>query len=425
MIITKAFLHRTVVFIFLIGTVLIDLINGYYNFENPIGSIFRAFVIAFTFIYFISYNKANLYRLYVLIMLLLAVICNVSAVTYGNIYSPSMEASWFFKILYLPLLAFYLKYTIDKGYITFETLINWVVINVVLRAACIVFSTITGIGYATYGTDETDYGFGTTFYFNNQNDNSLAMLVGYCLCMYQQFSKKETARLWKVIIVLLGLALIGTRAGLLGGIGITFIATAHMVIFGKNSDFMNFGRKLAYSGVIISAILISSIFVYNIIKDKPFMADKYADLLTEQPRSEQDIAAEKFFESRDFIPQFFGSGVMQYRVKLYGNLASDKDEGENGGKQAEKDFVDLLGAYGYVQDCWIFLFPFLCLFILFKDFLDKPSSYLRFTLFIATAIFITHSLAAGHGIKNPTPTTILAVVYVYVLNRKQIKNEYT
>jgi hypothetical protein len=155
------------------------------------------------------------------------------------------------------------------------------------------------------------------------------------------------------------------------------------------------------------------------------MADKYADLLTEQPRSEQDIAAEKFFESRDFIPQFFGSGVMQYRVKLYGNLASDKDEGENGGKQAEKDFVDLLGAYGYVQDCWIFLFPFLCLFILFKDFLDKPSSYLRFTLFIATAIFITHSLAAGHGIKNPTPTTILAVVYVYVLNRKQIKNEYT
>ena len=420
---SKKSLHRIVLFILLIGTVFVDLVNGYYYFTNPIGVIFRTAVALYAAIFFVGYNKSPQYKLYVLIAIFLAGCCNISGATGGNNYSLMSEISQFVKILYPLLLAFYFKYTLDKDYITFETLVKWGVINVLIRSAFILFSTITGIGHTTYGDEDTTYGFGTTSFFNAQNDNSLALLMGYCFCMYRQFSKKETSSIWKVLLLLSGLALIGTRAGLLGGILITFIATTQMVIFGRNSNFMNSGRKIVYSFLILSAIISSSIFVYNEIKDKPFMMDKYIDLFINPPRSSQEIAANEFIQNRSPVAQYLGSGVMEYRLKLYGNLGNANANADSSeGKQSEKDFVDLLGAYGYLLASWIFLFPFACLIILFNNFIKQPSNYLKFALFIAITIFLGHSLIAGHGIKNPTPGTILAIIYVYVLNIKQLKD---
>jgi hypothetical protein len=169
-------------------------------------------------------------------------------------------------------------------------------------------------------------------------------------------------------------------------------------------------------------LVVASAFVYNQIKDKPFMMQKYVDLFINPPRSSQQIAAEKFIGNRNAASQFFGSGVLEYRIKLFGNLNNKEESATEEGKSAEKDFIDLLGTYGYVLSCWIFLFPIVCMIILFFNLIREPGNYLVFSLFLAISIFIVHSIVAGHGIKNPTPGTILAIMYVYVLNRKQLRN---
>ncbi len=412
------FLHRFVIYIVLVGSVFIDLLNGYLNyyksFSFPIGVLFRVVVTLYLIVYILLYRKSNILRFYLIITIVIWFMLQLVWLNFSG-YSIGREVSQFIKIIYPQLLAIYLLYAIDRKYVDVRTFLKWGTINVLVAGSFIIFSFLTGIGLSTYGNGETTYGFGTTSFFKAQNDISLTMLMGFSFCIYFLFTGKKLVGFTKALIVLLGLILIGTRAGMIGGFLIAILFVTHMLVFGQaRSSFAILKKFGTFIGVIIGLILVSY-FVYLKIKDKPYMVNRYIEVITNPPRAKLEEAADEYIDHRSDLAYVLGPGVGEYRTKLYGNLESKKESMDaDEGKDAEKDITDMLGAYGLVLGFWILAFPIICCFMVVRNFVLRPYNYLNFAMALCILIFEGHSIIAGHGIKNPAVGTLLALVYVFV-----------
>ena len=131
-----------------------------------------------------------------------------------------MEVSLFAKIIYPLFIVCYFNYVIEKNYIDFKTILKFAVTNGFIAGLFIIFSFVTGIGFNTYAVAATNksYGFGNSSFFKAQNDISLELLMSLCFAMYFFFKTKKFLDIIKASVIGLGALLIGTRAGLLGGL---------------------------------------------------------------------------------------------------------------------------------------------------------------------------------------------------------------
>jgi len=427
--ISKTNFHRIAVFVIIVGSVFIDLLNGYFiNNYNPlpIGIAFRLLITLFAFAYLIKYPKFYNYKIYLTIIFFLWICCNTYWIISGQDINPSIEISEFSKILYPLFIAFYLKYVLDRGYVIFETLLKWSVLNGLVSGLCILFSSLTGVGFNTYGYAKTgaSFSFGTTSFFNAQNDLSLAMLLSFCCSLYFLFVNKRFSDLLKTSFIFIGLTLIGTRAGLIGGLAAIFFFVVYMIFFGDKNSSQNFFHKIITVLMIIVVAVLSGLFVYREIEKNPYLLRKYAATAIASPRAVLGNAADLYIEKKESrpLPFLFGLGNKTYTaaLPLTLNISNNQDTDEEG-KYAEKDLTDLIGGYGRLFAYVIFALPVFAFIRILRDFLLTPKSYLKFSLLISISVFIFHSILVGHGIKNPEVGTLLAIVYVYVFNLKKIK----
>ena len=77
--ISKARLHTIIVYIIIVGSVFVDLLNGYLNYYKsiplPVGVAFRTVLTAFTFYYVIKLRHILIYQLYIALVFILWVFC--------------------------------------------------------------------------------------------------------------------------------------------------------------------------------------------------------------------------------------------------------------------------------------------------------------------------------------------------------------
>ncbi len=417
--ISRKTFHRNMVIVILIGSVFVDLLNGFLNdyksISFPVGVIFRTFITFYLIPYLIRYSKSKIFKLYIFITILWWFLIQFFWLN-NNGYSLGREITQFSKIIYPSLLCIYFLVCISKQYIVFNDLIRWGTINVLVASLFILFSAYSGIGLSTYGNGSTSYGFGTTSFFKAQNDTSLSVLMGFCLSLYIFFGQNQKYSFIKSTLILFGLIFIGTRAGIMGGFLAVVLFVFQMLFFAAVKNMNGLIKKFGYFLLVLIGLITASYITYIKIKDKPYMVNRYIEILTNPPRAQLEDAAYQYIDKRGIASDLFGAGVGEYRTKLFGNLenkkaAVDADEG----KDAEKDYVDLIGAYGYLFGNWVFLLPLISAFIAFRKYVKRPSNYLHFAMLIALLIFIGHSIIAGHGIKNPAVGTLLSILYVYVL----------
>jgi len=418
--ISKVKLHKSIVFTIIVLSVFIDLLNGYLNyyksFPLPIGVVFRTIITLFGFFYLLVNPKLFIYKTYVGGVFLLWVFCNAFWTLNSQDIDLALELSLFAKILYPLIIIFYIKYVIDKGYVPFERVLKWMVLNGLICGLSILFSYITGIGFSTYGYGETgsSYGFGTTSFFKAQNDLTLSVLLSFCISLYFLFLTKKFLNLLKACFILIGLILIGTRAGLLGGFALIFFFIIHMLFLAKGYGPKKLLLKFTMFTLILAFATFSGIFAYNKIRENPYMIKKYAISALQSPREVLSDAANSYIDKTEKNTGYFlfGLGNKTYTsaLPLASGVHKSNDENE---KTAEKDFTDLIGGYGIIFALFVFALPLIVFIKLFKNWLSDTKDALKFSLFIAIALFLFHSIFAGHGIKNPQVGTLLSIVYIY------------
>lgn len=427
--ISKARIHVLIVFIIIVGSVFIDLLNGYFNYyvsiSLPIGVAFRTVVTLFALIYVIKQRHIFIFQLYIGLVFLLWICCNVYWITSARHIDPSMEVSLFAKVIYPLLLVCYFNYVIEKNYISLETVLKYTVLNGVISGVFIIFSFFTGIGFNTYAVGETgkSYGFGNSSFFKAQNDLSLAMLLTLCFAMYFLFKRRKLLDFIKAFIVIAGLLLIGTRAGLLGALLVVFVYAVYNTFFKKENTRFGILKKLAVFFLVLTVSIAAAFFVIQKIAENPFMLSKYSIEGLQGTRATLTEAADIYMNKNEqsFLPFLFGAGNLTYTTSLFSNLTNSKGN-DLSEKTAERDWIDLRGGYGTAFAISIFLFPVLTLIISLRYFVGNIRDLLRFSMLMAITLFLFHSLFAGHGMKNPDPGTLLAIVYLYTLNSKLIVN---
>lgn len=429
--ISKAGIHVLIVFIILVGSVFVDLLNGYFNYYQsislPLGVAFRTIVTLFSILYVIKLRHVFIYQLYIGLVFGLWICCNLYWIITARHIDPSMEVSLFAKIIYPLFLVCYFSYVIEKNYVSLETILKFTVLNGVISGIFIIFSFFTGLGFNTYAVGETgkSYGFGNSSFFKAQNDVSLAMLISLCFAMYFLFKRRRSGDFIKAFLIAAGLLLIGTRAGLLGALLIVFVYTIYNTFFTSGNTRYGILKKLMIFCMVITVSIFAAIYVIQKIAENPFMLNKYSIEALQGTRATLTEAADTYINKnqQDYLPFLFGSGNLTYTTSLFSNLTNSKGN-EADEKTAERDWIDLRGGYGTVFAVSIFLLPVLTFFMSLKYFIGNMRELLRFSMLLAITLFLFHSLFAGHGMKNPDPGTLLAVIYLYAINNKFFINRY-
>jgi hypothetical protein len=421
-------LHTIIVYIIIVGSVFVDLLNGYFNYYKniplPIGVAFRTVLTAFTFIYVVKLRSLLTYRLYVALIFVLWILCLIYWIVSARFIDLGMEISLFAKVIYPLFVVCYFYYVISKGYLNFETILKFAVTNGFVAGLFIIFSFITGIGFNTYAVAETNksYGFGNSSFFKAQNDISLELLMSLCFAMYFFLKEKRFSNIIRALIIGLGTLLIGTRAGLLGGLLIVFVSVMYSAFFSKIISWFEILKRVLLFFLVIIISSVAAVLVIQKIAESKFMLNKYSLEGLQSTRASLTNAAGTYIQEtqeRNFLPFIFGEGNLIYTSSLYTNLGTGKGN-EQAEKTAERDWIDLRGGYGILFAFTVFLFPAITFLVAIKYFFKNSRELLRFSMMLAIVLFLFHSIFVGHGLKNPAPGTLLAIIYLYVLLKGNI-----
>ena len=396
----------------LVFPVLIDLTNGFILLQLKkdfsVGVLFRGGM-TFALLFAVFLIKQRAYQLYLFSLVALWSAFNVIWLTLGSEYSPVNEGMQLFRIFYQFVIVAYFIFLAERFQMPLQQMMKYLVWFAFIAGLSLIFSFITGVGVTTYG----DYGYGMASFFKAQNDIGLAILICFPMAMYRLFQRFNLIRLVQVIVIILSLFILSTRAGILGSVGTVVLFMFSLLFYGRR----NVGMSGLTKGIVFSFFFVGfciGLYLYiDFIRDYPYLIQKYLDLMEGDARGNLTAIAENRLDRRWLVLNIFGEGDLSFhrhieylRYNTWGKLPH--------GREVEHDVFDFIGSYGWILGGLFLAFPAFCLVRMSWLFFLKRS-LLNLTFLCAIALFLIHSFTAGHAIGSPTVASCIALVYFYIL----------
>lgn len=415
MIITRRNILYSILFLLISFPVFVDLINGYFislGYTSPIGIIYRGLFSCILFIITLKYGEKKI-NLFVYLLVGFWIVLNFYWVFFNRDF-PNIffEISELVKLLYVYLILSFIIYFIREKGVLHENLRLFIIIFSSVASISIIISFFTGFGIQTYG----EYTFAVKSYFKAQNDIGLAILLSLPFLCYRCFSSFRLLDFFLMFLNLIGLILLGTRAGIIGGLITIAIFLFYSLFTIQKKISITSIKRFFIKLLFFSSIVYGCFQIYSLYTKYSYMINKYEKILSESPRSLVEDIAENHFSNRGAGKNMFGEGAFVFRKNIEKGYRGNKKTGSFG-KPVEQDLYDLFGAYGFIFTLLMFIFPVL---LLFKQCVNCfiELNLLDIAYFLAIILFLTHSILAGHALGSPTVSTQIAITFAYIYNRK-------
>lgn len=420
----KHLIFYSSLFLILVLPILVDLANGmvYYVLrkEFSIGVMYRGAmtVILFPFLFYIK-NRALQFYLFTIIFFF--IICNVVWAYYASDYMFSTEIRTYSRFFLQFVGLGYLIFLVERFEIELELMMKMTVLYGIIGGCALLFSFFTGIGVATYGSEDLSYG--VVSFFKSQNDIGLTILLTLPMAMY--FFLKEFTFKWflAIFIIVYSLFILSTRAGVMGSVGVLFVFIVIMNFYNKQQVGVPMVLKMFLIFLFLLSIVVGIPLYIQFLTQNPFMIHKYAIMIEDEGvRVDLITVARQVMSERNLILDLFGEGDYGFHTQmariLYGiGLIPE------GGRRTEQDIFDFIGSYGYILGITILLFPVFCFFKILKAFFINRR-LIDFAFTIVMLLFIFHSFTAGHALGSPTVAATMVLPYLYILEYRRFNPIY-
>lgn len=267
---------------------------------------------------------------------------------------------------------------------------------------------VIGLGLDTFGS----YSTGFAGFFYAPNDAGLAMLISLAASFSLLLRDRSLFAILSVSATLGGLALLGTRAALLGAV---LVAGAITVI--ERRVFFSRRRVLSSGALlVIMASAVAGFLSLQMVRlsEDPYQSERLSEL-AEGRFGRIRLASEAMDEifTRSPVVWLLGEGATAYRFNSSG-----------GDVLAEVDWVDILGGQGLLFA--ILLHGFYLGFVLkpwhYRQW-NRPGDYA--VVIVATLVFVGHGGVAGHALTSPTAAGILApILALAVVSEVRFRNRW-
>lgn len=408
----------------LIFPAFIDIINGFiqlYLGKNfSIGIIYRSTLLLIT-IPFVFYLKERLYQLYILLLITLWSIFNIVWLGnsfYDTFYSLTLEVNKFAKLLLPFVLLSFFFYVIRNYKIDIQQLMKYIVFSTFIIALTLIFSYLTDIGISTYKYSGHH---GSKSFFISTNALSLTLVLSFVMSVYLTLSAFSFKKMLVTISIFLAMILLGTRASIIGALGIFSIYLFLLPFYGKKDIHIKPIRKIFMFISMLCILSLSLYFFKHLLVTNPYLLKKFEVFLEGNIRIALVEAADKRINNRNFLLNIFGEGTLSFYKNVGYNLFGSFRIGEIG-KATEEDIRDTIGVYGFILGSLILSFP---LFIFGKMLylFIKAKTLLNLTFLLLITLFIGHAFVVGHTIINPFIAPIIVTIYLYVLKYKSFQSQ--
>ncbi len=392
-------------------SVLVDLVNGYLQLNMrvrlPIGMAYRSLIFCFM-VYSLARLRERLFRSYLLI---LVVLFGLALLGWGMSHEISyrVEMENLMRVAYLFLMIALFKIVGD--HFTNDELMHVVANYGFLIASCICLSYLTGFGHLSYSED---YGFGTKSFFIAGNDLSLTLVSSSFFASYTLFSRVCVFRFVRLIVIIVGCVLIGTRVGTVGGV-LTFLSTTGYYLFVFKEQKWRKVLFLLFVGSIMGpAIYTFGAYVYGSYDDYTLKKYDVDNIVT--ARDFLTIGAKSHIDEFNGGAFLFGEGA----YSLFQSVASVAAIGQEQ-RVVEADYYEIIGSYGYFLGGLVLL-PFCYYAINSVVVCFQNRTYMSFCLVSLLVSFVVVSFLSGHGIKNMMVAPVYGVT-VLLLSRNRMKRQ--
>ncbi len=309
------------------------------------------------------------------------------------------------KLIYFPSVALLFLILLRLRAIDADRILLFIEAATYFVGIVLFISQVSGVGQSTYG----EFATGDKGIFKAQNDIGLTCLVGLCVCTYKLVISRNPGRLVLLVITMIAVLGIGTRASLLG---IVPVGAGVLLSFLFASDAKSLSRGTRAFGwlMLISASIIAAFLLYNTYADLTSQAyhKRKMDSLIEGELPRQVLIDEAiyYFDERNVVESIVGVGFTEYTRNVGRFLPGSRP------RSAEVDPIDILGMYGWITVIYIYTAILIALYSLAKRFQNyrKNIDGVVLTMF---SIFLGHSLLAGHALMSPIVSTILASAWAY------------
>lgn len=266
-----------------------------------------------------------------------------------------------------------------------------------------VFSFVTGVGIPSY----QDGVFGIKSFYIGGNDIGLAALISLCamfVLLHQHFS---LLNLGKIILCLVGLLLLGTKAGWAGALVLTAI-------------FILLFRRARW--VLLPVVIVATSLGINWVQSNQEslgyqVAQIQAVIAGANPRETLITAAEGQLEKYPNKAEWTGGGHSFFTGsgrEYYIN--HNNTTGTETFKAIEQEWYDLRGGYGVPFASFVFACHLLFFLLTATLWWYRPNVE-HFAFVIASGVFIGHGILAGHAFVSGQPGGLIAVIYAIVIYR--------
>lgn len=344
---------KTLLYILLPFSILVDCINGYtqfvLNIHLPIGIIYRSSLLVLLSPCVFAGKTTYIDNWIRCIVILFC----FSMPIWISFYRAELmqELDSFLKILYpMIIISYFNRY---GKYFPKSLLINTVSNYGFIISLLLIFSYTTGITINSYGED---YGFGVKFFFTAGNDLALTMVLSLIFNGIACYYNGTIFSIIRLFCVYTGCFLIGSRVGMFGSsMLICYFGFYYFLINKKNTARGKLGK-------LFICIAVTILFIW---KGLPLVSEIYSSFdsytlnrLTiegiSNAREGLTDAAKLQIRNFDACGIFVGEG----NSVLYKNIANHVGS-SSAFRSVEADLYDCIGSYGFILGGLIMLFYFI------------------------------------------------------------------
>lgn len=411
--ISKREIVNIIIIFLLIGSVFVDLYNGYIQRveegETFLQYLYKGVVFLISVPFLLSKGK---YMRFVLLLLLISLLSLSFWLINAYIYSLKSEIITLSKVFYgYFVLLFFVG---NKKYIDKDKLINYVIIYGVFAALSILISYLAGFSLYKYGED---YSFGVQGLFIAGNDLGVALLICNCMSCYMLITTKKLIYILANILISFSSIFLGTVAGIFGTVAIIGILMVSILTLKRNDK--KHAKWLRYYLIVlligVAPILYKGINI--IINIDTYNQNKFSveRLLTGGARAGLREPAADIINSYDTKELLLGKG----NSNLLHSMGQRMSLGSTA-RAIELDQYELIGSYGIVLGGILLLLPIILLFSFLKMFWKKRNPFYLWGS-VVLILFLVHAFTAGHAYINVMALQFIAVLsfgYLYGMKKE-------
>lgn len=401
----KNFLINRFLFVLLIVSIPIDVLNGYFQvlagFHAPISIVFRGCVLFYILTKFVLHKQINSLVYIALLGVYVYALSFSLWMILEDQFSLVDELMAGFKIVYFVLIIlFFITY---RKYCDRERVLRLIILSAFVIALINIICFVTGWGIKSYNDERL---LGTSGFFVDGNSMGIQMLLSLCVSVYYAFRCNKLKWYLVAMVITLGCMALGSRSGLIGPVGIWIVLLVY--------NFLNMQTKWMHR--ILTLIILGGItygvttYFEMVMSFDVYAVERYSSEALISPRKLLQETGESVIHGYKGHELLIGKGCMESR-----KLVAEKMQMAEP-KNIESDFHDQILAYGWGLGGLFCLLHVAICFSFLHAWIKRKNSLNMIVSFLGV-IWLALSYMGGHGFFNVAIAPLLGSGFALMVKR--------